>query len=183
MLGHRGEKCIEQERISLYLVTARSWRWKRFLSNTETEILDNFIQDWNATIRDEDRYFPYRHVKFIFEPEQYLSVLEIYCFKVGLCQLRLGVLPVNNSLDRYSVFASCRNCVLCVNEVEDEEHLLFTCPLYTDFRVKFPSDTSQNATTASLLNVLALKNKTNMLRSAKFVSSAMKRRKKFTGSG
>ena len=100
-----------------------------------------------------------------------------------MCQLRLGVLPINNNLHRYSVFARSRNCVLCVNEVEDEEHLLFTCPLYTDFRVKLLSDTSQDATTASFLNVLAWTNKTNMLGFVKFVLSAMKRRKEFTWLG
>ena len=40
----------------------------------------------------------------------------------------------------------------------------------------------KNATTTSLLNVLAWKNKTNMLRLAKIVFNAMKRRKEFTGS-
>ena len=109
-------------------------------------------------------------------------MIEIYCFRVGLCQLQLGVLPINN-LHRYSVSAISRNCVLCVNEVEDDEHMLFTCPLYADFRVKLLSDTSQNATTASLLNVLACKNKTNKLRLAQFGFSAVKRRKEFTGSG
>ena len=124
---------------------------KIYLSELKQRLLDNFIQDWHATIRDEDRYryFPYRHVKSTFESEQYFSVLEIYCFRVGLCQLRLGVLPSNNNLHRYNVFARSRNCVLCVNEVEDEEHLLFTCPLNAEFRVKLLSDTSQNATTAS----------------------------------
>ena len=126
--------------------------------------------------------FPYRNVECIFEPEQYSSVLEIYCFRVGLCQLRFGVLPINNNLHRYSVFVRNRHCVLCVNAVEDEEHLLFTCPLYADIRVKLLNDASQNATIASLLNVLAWKNKTNLLRLAKFVFSARRRREEFTGS-
>ena len=67
--------------------------------------------------------------------------------------------------------------MFCVNEVEDEEHLLFTCPMYTDVRVKRLNDSSENATTVSLLDVLAWKNKTNMLHLAKFVFSAMKRKK------
>ena len=92
------------------------------------------------------------------------------------------MLPINNNLHRYSVFAGSRNGVLCVNEVEDEEHLMFTCPLYADFRAKLLSDTSKNATTASLLNVLAWKNKTNMLRLTKFIVSEMKRRRELTGS-
>ena len=95
----------------------------------------------------------------------------------------LRLRPINDNLHCYSVFAGNRNCVLCENVVKDEEYFLFTCPLYADIRVKRLDDTSQNATTASLLNVLAWKNKTNMLRLAKFVFSAMKRREEFTGSG
>ena len=60
---------------------------------------------------------------------------------------------------------------------------LVPCMLTFEFRAKLLSDSSQNATTASLLNVLAWKNKTNMLRLAKFVFSAMKRTKELTGSG
>ena len=106
-----------------------------FLCELKQRLTDNFIQEWNAAIRDKDRYFPYRNVKSVFEPEQYLSAFEIYCFRVGLCQLRLGVLPVNN-LHRYSVRAIQRNCVLCVNAIENEEHLLFACALYNDIREK-----------------------------------------------
>ena len=135
----------------------------------------------NATIRNKDRYVPYCNVTSIFEPEQYLSALEIYCFRVGLCQLRLGVLPINNNLRRYSACAIQRNCVFCVNAIENEEHLLFACPLYNDIREKQLNDTSQNAVTASLKNVLSWKSKTNMFRLAKFVFSAIRRRKEFTG--
>ena len=125
---------------------------------------------------------PSRSFSFSPEPEQYLSVFatQAYCFKVGLCHLRLTVLSVNISLHRYSVCTRNRNCVLCVIAVEDEEHSLFTCPLYADIRVKLLSDTSQTTTTASLLNVLVGKNKT-MHRLARFVFSAMKRRKEFRG--
>ena len=69
-----------------------------------------------------------------------------------------------------------------MNAIEGEEHMLFNCPLYADIRVKLLNDASQNATIASLLNVLAWKNKTNLLRLAKFVFSARRRREEFTGS-
>ena len=136
---------------------------KKFLCELKQRLTDNFIQEWNAAIRDKDRYFPYRNVKSIFEPEQYLSALEIYCFRVGLCQLQLGVLPVNNNLHRYSACAIHRNCVFCVNAIENEKHLLFACPLYNDIREKLLNDTSQNAVTASVENVLSWKSKTNII--------------------
>ena len=58
---------------------------KKCVCELKQRLTDNFIQEWGATIRDKDRYFPYRNVKSIFEPEQYLSALEICCFRVGLC--------------------------------------------------------------------------------------------------
>ena len=114
----------------------------KFLCELKQRLRDNFIQEWNATIPDKDRYFPYRNVKPIFEPEKYLSALEIYCFRVGLCQLRLDVLPINNNLHRYSAFITYGR-VFCVNAIGNEEHLLFACPVYNDIRKKLPNDTSQ----------------------------------------
>ena len=73
--------------------------------------------------------------------------------------MRLGVLPINNNLHRYSACAIQRNCVVCVNAIENEEHLLFACPLYNDIREKLLNDTSQNTVTASLENVLSGKAK------------------------
>ena len=70
----------------------------------------------------------------------------------------------------YSVCAIQRNCVFCVNAIENEEHL-FAYPLYNDIREKHLNDTSQNTVTASLENVLSWKSKTNMFRLAnKYVS-------------
>ena len=134
---------------------------KKFVCELKQRLTDNFIQEWNATIRDKDRHFPYRNVKSTFEPEQYLSALQIYCCRVGLYQLRLCVLPINNNLHRYSAFGIQRNCVVCVNAIENEEHL-FACPLYHDIREKLLNDTSQNTVTASLENVLSWKSKTTM---------------------
>ena len=70
---------------------------KKFVCELKQRLPDSFIQERNAAVRGKDTYFPYHNVKSIFEPEQYLSALEIYCFRVGLCQLRLGVLPINNN--------------------------------------------------------------------------------------
>ena len=182
MLGHSGEDCIKQKRLLLCWLQQGVGDGKKFVCELKQRLADNFIQEWDATIRDKERYFPYRNVKSIFEQEQYLSALEICCFRVGLCQLRLGVLPVNNNLHRYGACAIQRNCVFCVNAIENEEHLLFACPLCNDIREKLLNDTSQNAVTASLENILSWKSKANMFQLAKFVFSAIRRRKEFTGS-
>ena len=81
-----------------------------------------------------------------------------------------------------TVLVRAREIVVCVNATENEEHLLFASPLYNDIRENLLNGTSQNAVTASLENVLSWKSKTNMFRLAKFVFSAIRRRKEFTGS-
>jgi len=102
---------------------------------------DNFFLLRSGMLLFEIRTFPTPPtLHLLFEPEQYFfSVLEIYCFRVGLCHLRLPII-------------SCLNldCVLCVNATENEEHLLFICPLYTDVRVKRLYDTHLNVVTVSL---------------------------------
>ena len=91
------------------------------------------------------------------------------------------MLPVSNNLHRYSASAIQRNCVFCVNAIENEEQL-FACLLYINIREKLLNDVSQNVVTASLENVRSWEIKTNMVRLAKFVLSAIRRRKEFTGS-
>ena len=65
-------------------------------------MLDMFFQEWTADIRDKERYEMYRSFRVMFGAEKYLSVIDIYCFRVALTQLRLGVLPINSNMYRYS---------------------------------------------------------------------------------
>ena len=74
---------------------------KRFLSELKQRLLDNFIQEWKATIRGKDGIF-------------HTAVLNLYlnwnntslCLQVRLCQPRLGVFQINDNLHRYSAFAT-----------------------------------------------------------------------------
>ena len=68
-------------------------------------------------------------------------------------------------------------CILCKCDRERRALVVH----YNDIWEKFLNDTSQNAVTASLENVLSWKIKTNMFRLAKFVFSAIRRRKEFMG--
>ena len=147
--------------VSAYTVLANSPR---------TDSLANVLQ-----------FVPFASMYLLLLARTIFLSLCIYCFGVGLCQLRLGVLPVNNSLHRYSACASQRK-MFCVNAIGNEEGLLFACPLYNDIRDKLLNDTSQNAVTASLETVLSWKSKTNMFRLAKFVFNMIRKRKEFTGS-
>ena len=79
-----------------------------------------------------------------------------------------------------SVFAGNRNCVLCVNAVEDEERLLFSCPL--------SAETSSRYVSKRNYGLFAECSRLKKTRQICFVllSSlsvhALKKRKEFTGS-
>ena len=40
--------------------------------------------------------------KLCLEQKKYLSAIDLYCFRVALTQLQLGVLPINSNMYRYS---------------------------------------------------------------------------------
>ena len=107
---------------------------KSFLCVFKRRLLAMFTQEWTAGIRDKERYVSYRCFKKIFEAERYLSDIDIFCFRVALAQLWLGVLLINNNLYRYSDCPTNRNRVFCPDIVENEDHFLLVSPLYTDLR-------------------------------------------------
>ena len=96
-----------------------------------------FTQEWTADIMAKERYGTYRCFKKIFEAERYLSDIDIFCFRVALAQLRLGVLQINSNMYRYSDCPTNSNRVVCPYVVENADHFLLVCPLYTDLRNRF----------------------------------------------
>ena len=115
----------------------------------------------------------YRCFKKIFEAERYLSDIDVFCFRVALAQLSLGVLPINNNMYRYSDCPTNRNCVFCPDVVENEDHFLLVCPLYTDLRNRFLEQKGAQ----SLQDMLQWKDTKRCLLLSKFTFHAMNRRK------
>ena len=132
-----------------------------------------FTQEWTSDIRDKERYEMYLSFKVIFGAEKYLSVIDIYCFRVALTQLRLGVLPINSNMYRYSDCPTNKNCVFCENQVENEDQFLLVCPLYTDLRNRF----LEQKGIQSLKNILRRKNTKGCRLLSKFIFHAINRRK------
>lgn len=144
-----------------------------FIQSFKQRLIDIFKQEWLGTIQERDRYETYCSFKTAFGEEKYLTALDIYCFRSALAQFRLGVLPINNNIHRFSENPISRNCVFCENIVEDEHHFLFVCPLYSDLRTRFLNCSSALAVS----NVLRWKG-TNKCRSlSKLIFYAIKRRK------
>jgi hypothetical protein len=146
---------------------------KQFLKEFKQRLIDMFIQEWQGTIRDRERYSPYNLFKVIFEREKYLTNVDIYCFRVALSQARFDVLPLNCNTHRYNENENTKCCPFCPNILETVSHLFFDCHMYSDLRAFW----IENRQHLPLRNLLSCDVKSQSLQVAKFVFYAIKRRK------
>jgi len=142
-----------------------------FLDVFKSRLIDMYRQDWFGSMRGKERYELYCTFKNEFRREIYLTNIDIYCFRVALAQLRLGVLPINKNLKRYSDCPLSRQCIFCQNVVEDEHHFLIVCPAYSDIRTRFIDKTM------SVTNILKDEGTEECRAVAKFICYAIRRRK------
>ena len=90
-----------------------------FLTVFKQRLIDTFVQEWLPTVRDKERYEMYTSYNYEFGMEKYLLDIAIFCFRVVLTQIRLGVLPINGNMYRYSENPKDRRCVKCTSLVEN----------------------------------------------------------------
>ena len=79
----------------------------------------------------------YKLFKSEFKPEPYVTMIMARSNRSALARFRCGVAPIRIETGRYerNVVPACeRTCFNCVNDVEDEFHVLMRCALYDDLR-------------------------------------------------
>jgi hypothetical protein len=144
-LDRTGKKCWASKVREIFCLTGFNFVWlqqgvgdvKAFLIVFKQRLIDMFIQEWTGTIRDRNRYDIYRTFKTVFEKEKYILDMDTYCFRVAVTQLRFNVLPLNNNMHRYCESDHKKFCPFCNDQNENEQHFLFTCPVFEDLRIKF----------------------------------------------
>jgi len=104
-----------------------------FLVECKQRLLDIFVEDWSSKVRSSDRYSLYREFTEGFGKASYVEELDIYCFRVALTQIRVGVLPINKNMNRYGLNPKASMCPFCNDLEEDHKHLLQSCPVYAVF--------------------------------------------------
>ena len=110
---------------------------KVFLSHFKQRLVDIYLQEWMSSVRGKERYDLYRSVQTDFGDINYFKCVTIYCLRVALTQIRLGVLPIRINTERFSQNPDAKFCLFCKNVDENEHHFIFVCPLYADLRRKF----------------------------------------------
>jgi len=105
-----------------------------FLASLKQRLIDTFLQDWHASVRDSDRFALYRSFTDDFFSYDTISDIDVFCFRKSLSQLRFGVLPINSNRYRYSKNEADKMCPFCLNVTEDEIHFIQHCPVYSGLR-------------------------------------------------
>ena len=152
---------------------------KSFIAVFKQRQIDMYIQEWNETVENRERYANYRSFKTIFCQEMFVNVLTHHQFRGVYAMLRAGMLPINANLARYKNEPNRQNCPLC-NAVEDEKHFLFVCPLYAILRSKYKITPTEQNLDGNLIALMANYNKNIISSTSFFVYNALKLRSRFT---
>ena len=103
--------------------------------------MDCFIQEWDASIRDNRVVTLYKTVKDTFEYELYLDVIKDKYLCHALTKLRVSSHKLRIETGRYGrnrIERHERLCELCTSgQVEDEYHFLFECSCYRQLRLQY----------------------------------------------
>ena len=117
---------------------------------------EEFIEIWKAAKASSSKLEFYNLIKKDFAPEKYLSRVTIPDVRKSLTRLRTSCHNLYIERGRYEtplVPREDRWCVYCfyssgLKHVEDENHVLTKCPLYSPIRTKFqfhPNDQNELA--------------------------------------
>ena len=92
----------------------------------------------------------YARFKKDIEFEPYLNCVHHDCKRMLLFKFRIGIAPLRIETGRYEsvvdvltgdakkgIDESSRTCLCCYSAIEDEQHMLLTCPCYTSERYRF----------------------------------------------
>ena len=99
-------------------------------------------QGWHSKMSSDTHCAFYYGLKPIIETEIYLRNHNIKLhLRNVLVKFRLGVTEIYCHRHKYSANDDLRKCPFCIrNYFEDENHLLFICPLYNNIRLKYFKD-------------------------------------------
>ena len=100
-------------------------------------MIGRFRGDWYSKISTSDRFSPYKVFKGTHQKEKYLDSITIKKFRDALIKLRLGICEIVVNKRYYPTNTVNQNCPFCRNNLENEYHFLFKCPLYSDIRLKY----------------------------------------------
>lgn len=150
-----------------------------FVLEFKQRLIDMSTQEWYATVDNRDRYMYYRSFKCLFELELYVKVSIRHHLRSAYSMLRAGMLPVNANRFRYNNDVQLQFCPVCSNSIEDEHHILFVCPLYTEERNKLNSKISLQNFDGNYTGIMRRQNKLRVVSISAYIHKVLQIRAKF----
>ena len=115
---------------------------KLFLTSFIQRLRDQYLQQWFSDVSLSSKLCTYSSFKLSFTHECYLDSVTVRKFRWALASFRTSSHKLEVEVGRHSNRPKEeRKCNFCKVFVEDEYHLLMSCPLYQDLRKTFlPGD-------------------------------------------
>ena len=143
-----------------------------FVKQFSQRIIDCNSQSILSELNDHSNLDFYSSVKESFKTESYLSTIRNKDLRRFLTLLRIGELNImKNNGRKNNVPRELRLCPFCKDELEDELHFMFLCPLYNDLRKKYMSNVKYK-TIQSLIDIMQTGNVNDVYLYAKFIKDA-----------
>lgn len=109
-----------------------------FLSEFKQRLIDEYLQEWSASVRDSSKLSTYMSFKMEHKHEYYLGCVTIRKFRAALCRLRCSSHQLAIEQGRYrQTPVGLRLCPLCNNGIETELHFVLKCPAYIMLRERY----------------------------------------------
>lgn len=149
-----------------------------YLPIIKRRLRDQYIQTWNASIRDTPKIEYYCGFKTTFELETYLTCIKNDNLRQQLSRLRLSSHSLEIEVGRYNgTVRENRICKLCnLNVVESEYHFVSVCPTLRTLRTQYLENMTW-PTLGHFYRLLSSKKPKTLLNCAKYINVANKLRK------
>lgn len=145
-----------------------------YASLFKVRLRDQFIQEWNASIRDTTKLQYYCNFKKSFCFEEYLDKISNCRLRNQLTCFRLSSHSLEIERGRYTgVIRAERLCKLCNSHcIESEYHMLMCCPKYHDLRIQYLGRLSF-PTVYKFYSLMSTRSKKKLINIALFLTKAM----------
>ena len=148
----------------------------RFVSVFKQRLLDQFQQDWSASVTSKERFEFYSIFKQSIQTEKYIDNLQLRLFREAYIKFRFGISPILVHR-RYDIIPRDLLCPVCKDEIEDESHVLFSCKAYEDFRKDVSwFNGSHTAVVADVSHVMSADNERSIWEVSRFLYKVLQRR-------
>ena len=108
----------------------------RFVSVVRQRWIDHFQQNWNASVREKERFDFYSLFRRSIQAQKHMDLLQLHCFGKADVQFRDGISQMLVHRMRYRTDVIPRDllCPVCREETESDTHVRLSCKGYNDLR-------------------------------------------------